>query len=83
MPNALLPVLSAITLTLAELFGGVIIIESVFSFPGMGQLFVDAVRSGDVPTVQVLALVIGAAFVLVNLLADVATYLLNPRLRTK
>lgn len=81
MPNASLPLVNAMALTLAELFGGVIIIESVFSFPGMGQLFVEAVRSGDVPTVQALALVIGAGFVLVNALADIAAYLLNPRLR--
>ena len=82
MPNASLPLINAVTLTLAELFGGVIIIESVFSFPGMGQLFVEAVRSGDVPTVQALSLVIGAAFVFVNATADVFTYLVNPRLRT-
>jgi peptide/nickel transport system permease protein len=81
MPNASLPLMSAIALTLAELFGGVIIIESVFSFPGMGQLFVEAVRSGDVPMVQALAIVIGAVFVFVNLVADLAAYLLNPRLR--
>ena len=70
MPNASLPLLNAVALTMAELFGGVIIIESVFSFPGMGQLFVEAVRSGDVPTVQALSLVIGLVFVLVNVGAD-------------
>jgi peptide/nickel transport system permease protein len=82
MPNASLPLMSAIALTMAELFGGVIIIESVFSFPGMGQLFVEGVRSGDVPMVQALSILIGAVFVFVNLVADLAAYLLNPRLRT-
>jgi peptide/nickel transport system permease protein len=80
-PNAALPLVSVITLSLAELLGGVIVIENVFAFPGMGQLLVDSVRGGDYPIVQAIALVIGSTFIILNALADVAVFALDPRTR--
>ena len=79
-PSAALPLVNAITLSLAELLGGIIVIETVFAFPGIGQLLVEAVQSGDTPTIQVLAVLIGGAFVVLNAIADITVTILNPRL---
>ena len=81
VPNATLPVVNVIALSMAELIGGVVIIETVFGFPGIGQLLVSSVGSKDIPTVQVITLIIGLGFVVLNFLADAAILLLNPRLR--
>ena len=70
MPNATLPVVNVVALSMAELIGGVVVIETVFGFPGIGQLLVTSVGSKDIPTVQVIALIIGLAFVLLNVAAD-------------
>jgi peptide/nickel transport system permease protein len=59
-----------------------VVIETVFGFPGIGKLLVDSVSSKDIPTVQVITLVMAAGFVLLNLVADLAVLILNPRLRT-
>ena len=72
-----------IALTMAELIAGVVIIETVFSFPGIGQLLVSSVGSKDIPVVQIITLVIGLGFVVFNLLADLAVLALNPRLRSR
>jgi len=82
MPNSLLPVISVIGLTIAWLLGGVVIVESVFNYPGLGRLAVDAVGDRDLPLVQAIALIFGVTYVLTNLAADIAALLLNPRLRT-
>jgi peptide/nickel transport system permease protein len=83
VPNASLPVVNVIALTMAELIAGVVIIETVFGFPGIGQLLVSSVGSKDIPVVQIITLIIGLGFVIFNLLADLAVLALNPRLRTR
>jgi peptide/nickel transport system permease protein len=81
VPNASLPVINVVALSMAELIGGVVVIETVYGFPGVGQLLVDSVGSRDIPTVQVIALIIGTGVVLLNFLADSVVLLLNPQLR--
>jgi peptide/nickel transport system permease protein len=83
VPNASLPVINVVALSTAELIGGVVVIETVFAFPGIGKLLVDSVSSRDIPTVQVIALIMGIGYVAFNLLADVAVLALNPKLRTR
>lgn len=80
VPNASLPVVNVITLTMAELIAGVVIIETVFAFPGIGQLLVSSVSSKDIPVVQIITMIIGLGFVILNLIADLAVLALNPRL---
>ena len=82
VPNASLPVVSVVALSLAELIGGVVIIETVFGFPGIGNLLVDSVSSKDIPMVQAIALVVGTGYVILNFTADAVMLALNPRLRT-
>lgn len=83
LPNAIGPTLQVIALNLAFLAGGVIVVERLFNFPGIGSALADAVRTRDMPVVQFLALVIAGVYVLTNLLADVGTVLVTPRLRTR
>lgn len=83
LPNALPPVIGAFAIVFAALFGGVVAIEAVFGFPGIGSLLVGSVVLKDVQVVQVIALIVGTAFVLVNTLGDVVQVLLTPRLRTR
>jgi peptide/nickel transport system permease protein len=80
-PNAARPVVNVLALNLSELVAGVVVVETVFGFPGAGQLLVNSVESQDVPTVQALVMLIGAMLVIFNLLADLALLVLNPRLR--
>jgi peptide/nickel transport system permease protein len=82
VPNALLPAVSVIGLTVAWLLGGVVIVESVFNYPGLGRLAVDAVSDQDLPLVQAIALLFGPIYILTNLGADLLSLALNPRLRT-
>lgn len=81
LPNAAPPVVTALGLQLAALVGGVIVAETLFGFPGIGQLLVQSAASRDAPVVEVLTLMIGAAFVLINLLSDALVMLLTPKLR--
>jgi peptide/nickel transport system permease protein len=81
LPNASLPVVSVVALNMAELIGGLVVIEAVFAFPGIGQLLVESVLGADIPTVQAIALIIGVGFVALNFLADGMLLLLDPRLR--
>ncbi len=83
LPNSVGPVFQVIALNLAYLAGGVIITERLFNFPGVGLALVDSVRARDLPVVQFLALVIAAVYVLTNMIADIGTVLVTPRLRTK
>ena len=80
--NAVVPGIQVIALQLAWLAGGVVVVESVFNYPGVGFQLVDSVRNHDVPMVQALSIIIAAVYVLVNLLADVVSILLTPRART-
>jgi peptide/nickel transport system permease protein len=81
VPNASLPVVNVVALSMAELIGGVVVIETVFGFPGIGKLLVDSVGSKDIPTVQIITLVMALGYVLLNLAADLVVLVLNPRLR--
>ena len=83
LPNAIGPVFQVIAINLAYLAGGVVVVESVFNYPGIGLALVDAVNAHDIPVVQALAMLIAAVYVVLNLLADVATILVTPRLRTR
>jgi peptide/nickel transport system permease protein len=80
-PNALSPVINVVALNLAYLVVGVVIVEVVFVYPGLGQLLVDSVSKRDIPVVQASGLIFAATYVVLNLLADVLSIVSNPRLR--
>lgn len=80
-PNSLSPVINVIALNLAYLVVGVVIVEVVFVYPGLGQLLVDSVAKRDIPVVQASGLIFAAAYIFLNLMADVLSMLVNPRLR--
>jgi len=82
LPNSLLPTINVIGLTIAWLLGGVVVIETVFNYPGLGRLAVDAVADRDLPLIQAIALILGSIYILTNLFADLMALLLNPKLRT-
>ncbi|OPZ43930.1 MAG: Glutathione transport system permease protein GsiC [Actinobacteria bacterium ADurb.BinA094] len=82
LPNALAPALQVTALNLAWLAGGVVVVEYLFAFPGIGSLLVDSVANRDMPMVQAICLIIAAVYVLANLTADILTILVSPRLRT-
>ncbi len=81
LPNALAPIVNVVALNLAYLIVGVVVVEVVFSYPGLGQLLVDAVSSRDLPIVQAVGLVFAAVYITLNVLADIASMIANPRLR--
>ena len=83
LPNALGPTFQVIALNVAYLVGGVIVVERAFNYPGIGLALRDAVALRDLPVIQALALLIAGVFVLANMLADLGTILVTPRLRTK
>lgn len=82
LPNAMGPALQVIALTFAYLAGGVVVVEYVFGFPGIGQGLINAVSTRDIPTIQLTVLLLAAFYVSVNLVADVITVLITPKLRT-
>src|SRR3954454_9288976 len=83
LPNALGPTFQVIAINLAYLAGGVIVVEYIFNYPGIGGSLVSAVQSRDMPVVQALAMLIAALYVFLNLVADIATIIVTPRLRTR
>jgi peptide/nickel transport system permease protein len=80
--NAVVPGIQVIALQLAWLAGGVVLVETLFNYPGMGFQLVDSVRNHDVPMVQALSMIIAGVYVGVNLVADLFSILLTPRART-
>ncbi len=80
LPNALAPIINVIAINLAFLVVGVVIVEVVFVYPGLGQLLVDSVSKRDIPVVQASCLIFAAAYIMLNLTADVLAILTNPRL---
>jgi len=80
-PNSVAPIVNVVMLNLAYLVVGVVVIEVVFVYPGMGQYLVDHVAKRDVPVVQACGLIFAAIYIGLNLLADVISILSNPRLR--
>jgi peptide/nickel transport system permease protein len=83
LPNALGPVFQVIALNLAYLAGGIIVVEFVFNYSGIGWALQEAVVNHDLAVVQALAMLIAVMYVLLNLFADVATIMVTPRLRTR
>jgi peptide/nickel transport system permease protein len=79
--NALIPIITLISLNVATLFGGAVITESIFAWPGMGRLYIQAIGINDWPIVMALVMVIGFLVVIMNLLADLAYGWLDPRIR--
>jgi peptide/nickel transport system permease protein len=80
LPNALAPIINVIVLNLAYLVVGVVVVEVVFVYPGLGQLLVDSVSKRDIPVVQAAALIFASTYILLNLTADVLSIATNPRL---
>ncbi|MGB7319229.1 MAG: ABC transporter permease [Planktotalea sp.] len=80
-PNAIAPIVNVVMLNLAYLVVGVVVVEVVFVYPGMGQYLVDHVSKRDVPVVQACGLVFAAVYILLNMVADIVSILANPRLR--
>lgn len=80
LPNAWAPIITVIVLNLAYLIVGVVIVEVVFVYPGLGRLIVDAVRTRDIPVVQACSLIFAATYILLNLTADILSIVTNPRL---
>lgn len=83
LPNAIAPAIQASALSLAYMTGGVVVVEYVFQYNGIGTALVEAVQNRDVPVVQAVVLIVGAVYVFLNVFADVATVLVTPRLRTQ
>ncbi len=83
LPNALGPTFQVIAINLAYLAGGVIVVEYVFNYAGIGGALQNAVSTRDLPVVQALAMLIAALYVVLNMMADIATILVTPRLRTR
>ncbi len=81
LPNALGPALNVTALNLTYLIGGVVVVEKVFSYQGLGQLLIDSIFNRDTPVVEAVTLVAAAVYIGANLVADVGSLLLNPRLR--
>lgn len=81
LPNAVGPIANAMALSLSYLFGGAIIVETIFSYPGLASLMVNAVTSRDMPLLQACAMIFCAAYLLLVLIADTVAILANPRLR--
>lgn len=80
LPNAWAPIVNVIVLNLAYLVVGVVVVEVVFVYPGLGQLMVDAVQRRDMPVVQACCLIFATTYVFLNLVADVLSIATNPRL---
>ncbi len=80
-PNALAPIINVVALTLAYLVVGVVVVEVVFVYPGMGQYMVDAVTVRDMPVVQACGLIFAAVYIFLNMMADILAIVANPRLR--
>ncbi len=81
LPNAIGPIANAVALSLAYLIGGVIIVESIFNYPGIASLMVDSVSMRDMPVVQACAMIFCAGYLVLLTVADLSAILSNPRLR--
>jgi peptide/nickel transport system permease protein len=81
LPNALAPIVNVIALNLAYLISGIVVIETMFNFTGLGRLTVEAVTTRDIPVVQVCAMIFCSVYVVLNLIADIIAIVANPRLR--
>jgi peptide/nickel transport system permease protein len=83
LPNALLPIVAMIGIDIGQFMGGVVVVEAVYGWPGIGQLAWQAIQQADVPIIMGVTLVSSLAIVLANLLADLVAPLLDPRIRVR
>lgn len=83
LSSALLPTLTVIALNVAWLLGGVVVVENVFNYPGMGKLMLESVSNRDLPTIEAIALLSALVYVVCNLAADLVALALDPKLRTR
>lgn len=83
LPNALGPIINVVGLNLAYLVSGVVVIETLFNFPGLGRYMVEGVTNRDVPVVQTCAMIFCTFYVILNMAADILSILVNPRVRYK
>lgn len=81
LPNALGPAINITALNVAWMIGGVVVVEAVFEFPGIGRLMVDSISNKDVPVILAISMVMTGAYIATNLVADILVILLNPKLR--
>jgi peptide/nickel transport system permease protein len=81
LPNAIAPTIQVVGLNLLYLAGGIVVVEYVFNFPGVGQALVDAVNDRDVPVIQFIVVVLAAFYVIVNIVTDLIVLLATPRRR--
>jgi peptide/nickel transport system permease protein len=81
LKNALLPTITVIAMNVGWLIGGLIVVESVFGYPGLGRLLIEAIQNRDVPLLQAIALLVAAVYAFSNLIADLLYAQLNPRIR--
>jgi peptide/nickel transport system permease protein len=81
LPNAVAPIVTVVALNLAYLVVGVVVVEVIFVYPGMGQYMVDHVSKRDVPVVQACGVIFASVYIILNIVADLASVLANPRLR--
>lgn len=81
LPNVMSPIANVVVLNLADLIVGLIIVETIFAYPGTGQLMVDSVTKQDVTVVQACGLIFATTYILLNMIADILSIALNPRLR--
>ena len=80
--NALAPTVQVVALTVQWLVGGIVVVETIFDYPGLGQLLVQSVTLRDLPTVQAITMIIAAIYIAINILADLVVIMLVPKLRT-
>jgi peptide/nickel transport system permease protein len=81
LPNAMLPTVTIIAMNFGWMLGGLIIVENVFAYPGLGQLLLFSIQKRDVPLLEALSLIIAATYALSNLVADLSYAALDPRIR--
>jgi peptide/nickel transport system permease protein len=81
LPNSIAPIVNVVMLNLAYLVVGVVVVEVVFVYPGMGQYLVDHVSKRDIPVVQASGLIFASVYILLNMAADIIGIIANPRLR--
>jgi peptide/nickel transport system permease protein len=81
LPNAIAPTIQVIGLSFLYLAGGVVVVEYIFNYPGLGQALVNAVSDRDIPTIQFIVLILAVFYVAVNILTDVISLAVSPRRR--
>ena len=79
LPNAMAPIIQVVGLNLLYLAGGIVLVETVFQYPGIGLSLVDAVTNRDVPVIQFLVVILSVFYVVLNIVTDLAVLLVTPR----